>query len=78
MIYTGKEELAPFFGIKLAESTMPWILQILGLQKNNLTFTDTEGNVVKMVKPEPKWVKALKNPINAFKKKKADFLKNNR
>ncbi|GMH86798.1 hypothetical protein TrVE_jg745 [Triparma verrucosa] len=56
---------------------MPWILQIMGLQKNNLTFTDTEGNVVKMVKPEPKWVKALKNPINAFKKKKADFLKNN-
>ncbi|GMH88803.1 hypothetical protein TL16_g11264 [Triparma laevis f. inornata] len=56
---------------------MPWILQVLGLQKNNLTFTDEKGNVVKMVKPEPKWVKALKNPVNAFKKKKADFLKNN-
>ena len=57
---------------------MPWIFQVIGLQKNKLTFTDEEGNEIKMVKPKPKWVKVLQNPINALKKKKANFLEQNR
>ena len=49
---------------------MSYFLQLLGLKKHALTFTDANGNEIKMVQAKPRWLTALQSPMQAVKKRK--------
>jgi hypothetical protein len=54
-----------------------FILQSLGLIKHPLSFVDEHGVEHKMVRPQPKWITALRAPQENLKIKKAEFVVKN-